>query len=211
MFLVFVQYFKYAVILKVIVHWIIMFLWIRRQGMQFYKSRCQQLFFNVALTTTYLFCYVDLTNDYDENNYCFYMVVRMVECLVTLIWTLFTDVSVYYLVTLIMWVFTNWILHMLVHYAVHGNNIGWIRCLVSIVGLLSVCFTVFFLLFGVYIPWLTEAHVSETFTTFPKKPKTNSSPFNKKFFDSGQPTKYTVVKVHHYHHCAIFLLTPDRR
>ena len=151
MFLVFVRYYKYAVILKVIVHWIIMFLWIRRQGMQFYKSRCQQLFFNVAMTTTYLFCYVDLTNDYDKNNYCFYMVVRMVECLVTLIWASMVDISFYYVVTLIMWVFTNWILHMLVHYAVHGKHIGCIRCLVSIIGLFSVCFTVVLLMCGVYV------------------------------------------------------------
>ena len=74
MFLAFVRFYKYGVILIVTVHWVIMFLWLRHQTKQFYESRCQQLFFNVAMTTTHLFCYVDLTDDYDKNNYCFCMV-----------------------------------------------------------------------------------------------------------------------------------------
>ena len=75
---------------------------------------------------------------------------RMVECLLTLIWSLVVDISIYYVVTLIMWMFTNWILHTLVHYAVHGKHIGCFRCLVSTVGSLSVSYCVRSVVWRIY-------------------------------------------------------------
>ena len=188
MFLAFVRFYKYGVILIVTVHWVIMFLWLRHQTKQFYESRCQQLFFNVAMTTTYLFCYVDLTDSYNKSNYCCYVVIRMVECLVTFTWFFIVfEIDGFYVISLAMWVFANWMLHILVHYAVHGRQVGCIRCSVISVCTLSMSVVRLFWCLVIYM-YEHEEEFYDLYDTSPMTPTTNITPFNETFNTDQPPT-----------------------